>query len=626
MKYVWLISIWCMHLVCSAQIKDTLNLEPFELISSKASSGAGALKINLPLPYSGSIADVIGSHSALFVKSYSPGNLATSSMRGMGAQHTAVLWNGINLQSVMNSNLDLNLLPVFFFDHAAIETGANAASAANGALAGAIYLNNQPKKLNQTFGEYLTGSFGLNAISIGSSVYAKNMFLNSKFVRRTARNDFEFVNYFSPQKPIERLRNSEFTQSGFMQELEWDVNAYNTIYANYWYMQTERDLPPAMGIANTFNEQQDDYSHKLLVKHLAQLSSKIKLSSQYAFINEQINYYNDLLLPAFNDANSHILESQLNWKLSPQLEFVSSINYTNQNARTDGYILGKQRHLISLWQSINYTSRNKKNRITLGTRQLMVNGEMVPASPDLGMDIKLNSFLKWKTNLAAGYRIPSFNDLYWQAGGNPNLLPEVSKKLESTLEIFTNGFKLATTAFLHHVNNWILWTPDPVSQIWRANNAKSVRSSGIELSSEYRHKFSDFHDLKVFGRYQFVRSINTQVYQSDSSALGKQLFYTPLNTASLQAQYRFKSVLYNLGLVYTGSVFTTADNTLDNQLPAYAIVNSSLAYAFKYKKHAAELSFKVLNLTNRTYQVMENRPMPLRNYQIAIKFNINYDK
>ncbi len=601
-------------------------MAPFELISSKANSSAGALKINLPLPYSGSIADVIGSYSALFVKSYSPGNLATTSMRGMGAQHTAVLWNGINLQSMMNSNIDLNLLPVFFFDQAAIETGANAASAANGALAGAIYLNNLPRKLNKTYGEILSGSFGLNSLALGSSYNFGKLFLNSRFINRTALNNFEYVNYFSANKPIERLRNSGFKQSGFMQELDFDINSNHSVYVNYWYIQTDRDLPPAMGIANTYNEHQDDYSHKFIVKHNGALSSKINLINKAAFINEQINYYHDLLLPAFNDASTWLAESQLNWKLSPLIEFSSSLNYTLQEAKTDGYHLGKQRHLISLWQNINYTSKNKRSRVSIGSRQLMVNGNMVPASPDLGFEFKIYSNLKWKSNLAAGYRIPSFNDLYWQAGGNTELKPEISKKAESSLELNVSGFKFATTGFLHHVNDWILWTPDPVSQIWKANNAKSVRSSGLELSTEYRYKFSNWHDLKFFGRYQFVRSINTQVYSHDSTALGKQLFYTPVNTASLQAQYRIKSFFLNIGMNYTGSVFTTADNAIDNQLPAYVLFNSTLAYAFNFKNHSGELSIKVLNLTNKTYQVMENRPMPLRNFQIAFKFNINYDK
>src|SRR5574343_1214189 len=134
MKSAGLIAMLLMSTLCHAQSKDTTVWKSFELIAPKASSNTGAVKINMPLSSGGSLADVLSQYSALFVKSYSPGNLASTSMRGMGAQHTAVQWNGINLQSCMNSNIDLNLLPVFFFDQAAIETGANASASANGAI------------------------------------------------------------------------------------------------------------------------------------------------------------------------------------------------------------------------------------------------------------------------------------------------------------------------------------------------------------------------------------------------------------------------------------------------------------------------------------------------------------
>lgn len=621
-----MISLWFLFLVCPAQSKDTVSWKPFELIAGKATSNAGAVKINMPLPYSGSLADVIGTYSALFIKSYSPGNLASTSMRGMGAQHTAVLWNGVNLQSVMNSNIDLNLLPVFFFDQAAIETGANASSAANGSIAGAIYINNDIKKVNRSFGELTAGSFGLKSAAIGTSLKLGKWSFTSRFLNKESRNDFQFVNYFMAGKPTEKLRNSQFAQSGFMQEVQYNFDAFNKVYVNYWYLQTSRNLPPAMGIANTNDEHQDDFSHKLLIAHQAQISSKFELNNKFAFVNEQINYFNLLLSPAFNNANSYMFESAFKWKVSTLLELGSSLSYTEQDAKTDGYAQGRHRHLISLWSGFIYNSKNKLHRLSLGSRQLMMDGNLTPASPDFGIDLGIHKHLKWKSNLAAGYRIPSFNDLYWQAGGNPNLKPEQSKKAETTLEGSWNGFKTAVTGFMHQVNNWILWTPDPVSQIWKANNAKSVSSRGIEVSSEYRMRFSDQHDFKIFGRYQFVRSINTQVYQSDSSALGKQLFYTPGNTAALQFQYRLKSFFWNIGLTYTGSVFTTADNNPENRLNPYTVFNSGIAYDFRYKSHTCMFAFKVFNLGNATYQVMENRPMPLRNYQVSIKFNINYDK
>lgn len=625
MKSVWTISLFFFVLTAQAQPMDTAVMKAFELIASKPVSNTGAVRINMPLESSGSMAEVLSQNSALFVKSYSPGNLASTSMRGMGAQHTAVLWNGINLQSSMNSNIDLNLLPAFFFEKASIETGANASAAANGTIAGAIYLNNELAKRKSFYGELMQGSFGQQAYSGGFSFYKGKWISNTRFIFRSADNDFEFTNYFLPGKPLEKLRNSAFNQSGLMQEIKLELNKSHSIYANYWYLQTSRDLPPAMGIVNTNNEHQDDYSSKLIIKHEGSLGAKTELNSYLAFISEEINYYNDLLSPAFNNSYSLISESMLKWKVNSQLELATSLNYTMQNASTDGYINGRERHLVTLWTGMHWNSKNKLMKLSFGNRQIMSSGVMMPSSPDIGAELKLNKKWKLKGNVAAGFRIPSFNDLFWLAGGNQDLKPEVSRKSEISTEFKSGDFSSALTAFYHHVNDWILWSPDPSSQIWRASNAKTVESKGIELASEYKLTFSKFHHVKFFGRYQFVRSVNSKVYLYDSSSLGKQLFYTPQHTGFIQMRYQYGNLRFSLGTVYTGSVFTTADNTLDNVLEAYTIFNTAISYQLTYKKHMSILSFSVNNIGNKTYQVIENRPMPLRNYQISIKFNINYE-
>ena len=60
---------------------------------------------------SSSISDLLNRESGLFIKSYGAGALATVSLRGSAAAHTAVYWNGFNLQSPMHGVTDLSLIP-----------------------------------------------------------------------------------------------------------------------------------------------------------------------------------------------------------------------------------------------------------------------------------------------------------------------------------------------------------------------------------------------------------------------------------------------------------------------------------------------------------------------------------
>ncbi len=57
--------------------------------------------------------------------------------------HTAILWNGFNIQNAMLGQTDLSLLPAVFFDEVEIEYGGSSAVWGSGAVAGSIHLNNR---------------------------------------------------------------------------------------------------------------------------------------------------------------------------------------------------------------------------------------------------------------------------------------------------------------------------------------------------------------------------------------------------------------------------------------------------------------------------------------------------
>lgn len=625
MKLFRLIPLLLLSGSLKAQMGDTALWKPFELIASKNTGTTGAVRINVPIAEGGSIADAISQYSALFVKTYSPGNLASTSMRGMGAQHTAVLWNGINLQSNMNSNMDLNLLPMFFIDQAYIETGANASCAGNGAIAGAIQMNNAIPKQNAVFGEIQYGSFNKKSIAAGVSANIKKWSFCSRFMDKTVENDFRFRNYFVPGKPYENLSNSRFQQSGFMQELAFNPSSRHSFYANYWYLQTSRQLPPPMGVVTSANEKQDDYSTKMILKHQWAAAKDVEVINKLVFLDETINYFNDFLSPAFNNSKSVMAESGVNWQMIKAIKFTTELNYNLQNAKIDGNKEQKQRNLLTLYQALEFNTVKNRLKLKIGNRQLMADGVMVPSAPDFSAELRVLPVLKLKTNLAASYRLPSFNDLYWQPGGNSQLKPELGKKAEFSTEVLHKQFKNTVTVFLHHVSDWILWAPDPQTSIWRAGNAKSVRSTGIETSFEQKIKLGKFNKLVGFGRLQYLQSINTAVYAQDSTSLGKQLFYTPNLTGFLQVQYLAKYYGISAGAIYTGWRYTTADNNPDAVLPGYVLFNASFTTQFKIRKNSFSLIAAVYNLGNKEYQIVENRPMPLRNFSITIKYHINYD-
>jgi len=57
-------------------------------------------------------------------------------------------------------------------------------------------------------------------------------------------------------------------------------------------------------------------------------------------------------------------------------------------------------------------------------------------------------------------------------------------------------------------------------------------------------------------------------------------------------------------------------------LPSYTLINAGVGYHFKIHFIESVIYFKANNIMQINYQIMENRPMPLNNYQLTLKFNI----
>lgn len=626
MKGLYIICLlFCQGLILEAQnVNDTLLLKGYDFKWTKSNHPTGTLSIALPFGESQTLSDAISSQTSLFVKQYSPSNLATVSMRGMGAQHTSMLWNGINLQSCMNGLKDLNLIPLFFIDEASIETGANSSLMGHGTIAGTVQLKNQLENEKRIKLDINKASFDNQSIGFSISGVNKYFKHRTRVVYRSGENDFEYVNYFKREMPIERIQNNQLKQFGLMQEFSW-LYKKHSFYFNTWLMQTSRNLPSPVGVVNNSNEYQEDFNYKMYLQHQYKISSKSKLSQKVCYIDEYLNYYNNALLPSLSRSKSAILESEWNTQLNPNLELTSNANFTHQLAFSDGYREGVSRNVFTLFQRLDWYNNSRRNKLSFSIRELFYRNKMAPLSPELGLEKKLSKKWMLKSNAALSFRLPTFNDLYWQPGGNAELMPEKGRKVEMTALYHSRFWEFSVTTFKHVVDNWIMWLPTQSAAIWIAQNAKQVKSNGLEFNQTLHKSFYQKHHFRVITRYQYVKTINTQTYQNQLVQLGKQLIYTPNHTGVLNLDYRYKTFNVFAESQYIGIRYSQSDQHIDSKLDAYLLFNSGISLRLNTKKHHGTLVFAVKNIFNRTYQVMENRPMPLRNYQLTLKININYD-
>ena len=276
-----------------------------------------------------------------------------------------------------------------------------------------------------------------------------------------------------------------------------------------------------------------------------------------------------------------------------------------------------------LFLSYNHHFFNRL-RITLNLRQGFVTDFKLPFVPALGLSYQLlnvnQHLIKLNANVAKSYRVPTFNDRYWEPGGNPNLKPEDGMNYEIGLSYnyysnnLTSSIKL--NGFYMDVDNWLLWRNG--GSYWYADNVQRVQSKGIEISGNLKYNWGRFKINSIinyaFTNAERVESIN------HNSAINRQLEYVPLHKGITSLSVAYKEITFLVDGSYSYEQYT--DETMGNILDSYFLLNAALNYRFKINdNHKFKISTGLNNILNKNYQSTIDYAMPQINYKISLTYN-----
>ena len=233
----------------------------------------------------------------------------------------------------------------------------------------------------------------------------------------------------------------------------------------------------------------------------------------------------------------------------------------------------------------------------------------------LGAEIKpvRNTFVRF--NGSKNYRVPTYNDLYWPALGNLDLIPESSLQGEFGLGYKTNEIKLDLGVYFINSKDKIVWTPgvDPEKpNDWTPINVAEAVNKGIEFTAAVN---------KYINQRLFNFTINYSYTIAKDKSTDKFLTYVPKHLANGSLSYSYKRINAFYQHLFTGDIYTTTDNLDNYTVPYYNVGKVGIGYKLIQKENKnLILGVKVNNVFNKEYQVLPSRPMPNRNFNI----NINY--
>ena len=577
------------------------------------------------------LSDYLQSQNIIFLKTYGLGSLSTPSTRGTNANHTTILWNGINLQSPMNGTLDFSLVPSGMIDDLSYNKNGGSARYGSGAIGGSISLNNPIsfRKELETEIKLEGGSFE-NFAQLARVKWSNGKFYNqSRIFNHSATNNFSYKNKNLFGEPTVKQSNAALSQNGFLQENAFKINKKQRIDGKLWYQNSHRQIAPSSIQGASVAFQDDKFTRSLL--HWQLIDEKTAWHFTTAYFDEYLRYNDaNILLDDTSRSQSWINQLEAFIYLPKQHQIKIGVNYSRFKAFSEGYEQTYIRNQFALYGDYQWISKNNDWTVQASLREDVVDNQLNPLVGSLRASYQINNsgkkHLNWFINgdINRSFRLPTFNDLYWAVGGNPDLEPEKGWSEELSLSVYSDykskiDYNFSFGIFNKNVNNMIVWTPS--GGIWTPSNVTEIWARGLNA------RFY-INDLKIgkqwtfgtFGRYDFTRSTNRKV--NNPNALNQQLIYVPIHRANLTLTASYKKINFQYIQNFTSKRFTATDNA--RSIDAYSTGDILFSYRYFYKT-SFHFHLKINNIWNADYEIIESRPMPQRYFQtgISVFFNKN---
>lgn len=570
----------------------------------------------------GSLSDLLSLGSNLQVKTYGPGGLSTFSLRGGGNAHTAVMWNGINIQSPMNSGVNLSAMPALFFKDVKIQHGGAGTLYGSGAMSGVVHLNGEnlflrPNQLSAAvgYGSFFTPSANI-ALKNGNE---RKAFAFAAFAKKSD-NDFEFINTARMDRAVQRQQNAGYSQAGILTDAHIRTSDNTMLTAALWLQHFDKEIQTQMFKTRPDTAVQIDNTLMGAV-NFKWFGNGKQLNIKQGIIVNEVDY-TDYIIPTNSGNNQSLsLVSEVESRININRHIWSvGANYTHEQGKSDGYRTTGSRDRLALFSFLHLKSRDNKLTTVLSVRDEMTNGELHPMVFALGSDYRLYTPLTLKGNISKNYRIPTFNDLNWAessyARGNPNLKAESGWSGDLGVAIDKNyahtAVSVSATAFITHVENWIVWLQGS-DNVWMPTNKKTGMSRGIEFRMQNSHKSgSNLFGLNLSYNYIHSRLRTDDIYD------GSQMTYIPRHSSNAMFSWNLHNITTAFTLNAAGERYYDATNKLE----PYMTGDLMTAYKVPLSASTLTVTFRIANIWNTTYQTTAWYAMPNRHYEAGLRYNI----
>lgn len=598
-----------------------------------------------------SVGEAVKFLSGVNVKDYGgTGGLKTVSVRGLGAMHTNVTYDGVSITNAQNGQTDLSKFRTDNIDNLSLSNGNPVLRLQTAkSLASANTISMESRKphfaADENTNGYINTLFG--SFNLGSLVGS----LNHRFSKRTSvgiyadvvssKGDFPYTLHYgnlTKDSTSEEIRkNNDFFSAHAEADLFFESDESSMFKAKAYFYHSERALagPTTLYWQNSKQRLWDkdafvQSSYKRELNQYTTYKNHLKLS--YAHTRYYDPSYNNA--QGFQDDRYTQKEAYLNNILSLHKQDKMSLSLTNDLIATkldaqNNYILDPLRlssltAVVAAYRLGIFTI--DANLLHTYTTDKAHSHTAYPSqnhfSPFVSIGMKTDNF-EMSIFYKDIFRLPTFNDLYYNSVGETDLRPEKTKQYSlhtayrhSREDINRHLFIISADLFHNSVSDKIVATPRNNLFVWSMVNYGKVQIDGVEIVVQWQQeRIIKSHNLRTSANltYNYTHAFDNS---PESLSYRKQIIYSPLHSGNAMISIDLDKTTLCYTATCVGKRYTDNQNNERSSLQPYGIHSLSLSHSFG--KTTIKLSCD--NLTDTRYEVIKAYPMPGRQWIINLKY------
>lgn len=546
-----------------------------------------------------SLTSLLNYNSVIYFKENGLGMVSSPSFRGTTAQQTAVIWNGINVNSQLNGQTDFNTISTRDFNSVTVQAGGGSTIYGSSAIGGSVHLSNELSFKNEFSNNlYLSyGSFNTLNANYKLSVANEKWSTQVNVSRNSSDNDYGYLG------TDQKNENGQFYNTSLNADFAYKLNKSNFIKFYSQLFESERHFSGTLAALS--KSKYEDLNARNLLEwdgFWNAFTSKLRV----AFLSEQYTYFENEASQNFetSQAQTFIAKYDLNYELNATTDFNAIIDFTR--TKGTGTQIGENYRNIGSAVLMAKKTFFDDFIFELSLREEITESYQSPLLYAFGMKYTVSKSYDIKLNASRSFRIPTFNDMYWYGSGATDLKPELADQIELGQEVHIRDFNFTLTVYYMDIKNMLVWTPN--GNMWSPKNIGNVTNYGAEILANWEKQFRS-NRFNINASYAYT--------VSEDEATGQQLIYVPYHKLNGNASYSYRKLTATYQFLFNGAVFTPSQKY--NIVSEYTVSNVGIDYNLGIQ-NTYRIGFQVMNVWNENYQSVSLRPMPGRNFAVNLTF------